>query len=289
MRVPLYLTIVVLCLLSVFFTGCVSQSIANRASILSEIYTAPIGGFEITNVIVDQNSTFETDYLFYSRNWGPGEVKYVLSGSYRDKQFGIDPQQIRIEPSNFTAEPNHTYRSRLFLNTSALPKEFKPRDTSHADVVYPVYLNINVSLEAHQIQYGDDRIVINPALTLTGPFPLDQLSIANCSIHLKRGETRTFTISYQQFPGLGVGTITEGVSQTPLNISITPSEFISKQHIAFPSIVTVTADPSLTPGEYPFVFSIKGSRIDNPYLVVQCNNGSKYVPQILPQVNVTVS
>ena len=121
--------IIILIILSLLIQGCISQQrIVNASPAQSDVYTAPIGGFEKTQAIIDPNETFETDYIFYSRNWGPGEVHYVIrgeSGSYHPEPFVIDPAQIRIVPSDFTAEPNHTYRSRLFLNTSSLPADFK--------------------------------------------------------------------------------------------------------------------------------------------------------------------
>ncbi len=46
---------------------------------LPDLYTAPIGGYEATVVTLESNTWFETNYTFYSRNWGPGEVNYSLS------------------------------------------------------------------------------------------------------------------------------------------------------------------------------------------------------------------
>lgn len=270
--------------ISLLISGCISQPIAkNTPPILSDVYTAPIGGFEQTRAIIEPNSTFETEYIFYSRNWGPGEVKYAINGSYRDEPFAIDPMQIHIEPSNFTAEPNYTYRSRLFLNTSALPKEFKPFDPNNGGVIYPVNLNINISLQDSHAHYGNDSIILYPAITLAGPFPMDYLSIANCSIQVRQGETRKINITFLHDPYGGIEEITFTPSGSSLNISVTPSNFVVKHFLVFPSILTVSSDSSLISDEYPVNITIDGVRTPTS---IHCIDKNSYN---LPQNTLTQS
>ena len=40
---------------------------------LPVLYTEPIGGYEVTEETLEPNTTFETNYIFYSRNWGRGK------------------------------------------------------------------------------------------------------------------------------------------------------------------------------------------------------------------------
>jgi hypothetical protein len=278
---------IIFIVLCVLISGCVSPPTnGNTSSILPDVYTAPIGGFEKAWAIVDSNSTFETDYIFYSRNWGPGEVKYTVSGSsdsYAHEQLAIDPAQIHIIPSNFTAEPNQTYRSRLFLNTSALSEEFfKPLDPNGGET-YTATLNINISLQNYSKNYGDDSISLIHSFFSSGGFPHDELSMNNCSLQIRPGETRKINMTFLHDPTSGIEEIFYTPTETPLNVSLTPSDFVVKHHIIFPVILTVTADPSLIPGEYPINTIINGVRVPT---FIHCNDSNSY---ILPQNTLTQS
>ena len=127
----------ILCGLILLTPGCVTQPPAkNATSSLPLIYTAPIGGFDTGYATLEPNTRFETEYTFYSRDWGPGEVKYALQASYVNGTYinrsywcceyplDIELTQLYIEPSIFNAEPNHTYKSRIFLNTELPSQRF---------------------------------------------------------------------------------------------------------------------------------------------------------------------
>ena len=109
----------------------------------------------------------------------------------------------------------------------------------------------------------------------------DRLTIENCSVIVNRGETRKINITFQHDPFGGLMETSYISSQTPLNITIRPSGFISKHFLEFPSVATITADPSLVPGIYPVRFSIKGL---NDSLETYCKDNSR---RMIP-VNVTV-
>jgi hypothetical protein len=253
----------ILCVSSLLTTGCVTQpSDKNITSSLPSIYTAPIGGFESTYAgEIEPNTVLETNYIFYSRSWGPGEVKYTLTGSYIDKQFVSAPQLFYIEPSSFTAEPGHIYKSHVFLNTSHIP-DYIPIDFdcrgpncpwcySGVCVLSPAHLNVNVSLEDNSTHFGDDSMIFYPGMLTGGPFSFNSLSIDNCSIVVKRGETRTFNATYIEDGRGGIGNFSLIPSTTPLNVTITPSEYVEKHILKFPLVVSITADPSLAQGYYP--------------------------------------
>ncbi len=285
---PTLVFIAILLLIS----GCISQPTAKiTPPTLSDVYTVPIGGFEKTMVIVDPNYTFETDYIFYSRNWGPGEVKYTASGSsgsYGYEQLAIEPMQIHIIPSNFTAEPNHTYKSRLFLNTSDLPKDFFLPVDDQKGMYNVASINMNVSLQDKSANYGADRISLyHSFITLGGP-PYDSLFLDNCSIQIKPGETRKITISFVHDPTGGLEEISYIPSKTSLNISIIPSKFVVKHFLKFPSIITVTANPSLISGEYQIDTTIEGVRAET---LVHCNdtNSDFFTRKTLTQSNFSLN
>ncbi len=260
--------IIVLCVLFLLTSGCVTQPPAkNVSSSLPSIYSAPIGGFETTWAgVIEPNRVLETNYIFYSRNWGPGEVKYTLTGSYNDTQFVSDPQLFYIDPSSFTAEPGQIYKSYIFLNTSHIPDYIAPDFSctgancpgcnSLICIIYPVHLNVNVSLEDNSSHFGDDSLYFYPGMLTGGPFPTNQLSIDNCSIVLKRGETRTFNASFVEDGRGGIGEFSYMSSDTPLNFTITPSIYTGKHILEFPSVISIAADPSLAPGQYPVSLNI---------------------------------
>jgi hypothetical protein len=259
----------ILCILFLFTSGCVTQS-PNKNVSLSPIYTAPIGGFVPTFVsVVEPNTTLEIDYIFYSRNWGPGQVSYTLDGG-----FSSEPQFFYIDPSSFRAEPGHIYKSHVFLNTSHFP-DYKAPDLSNGGELDPSGINIKVSLEDNSTNFGDDSMFFFPEEHLYGPMSWNQLSIDNCSIIVKRGETKTFNISFIEDPKRGnIGKISLTSSKTPLNITITPSEYIAKHGLDFPSVVSIAADPSQVQGQYPLNITINGTVLDT---MVHCRDTDAYI------------
>ncbi len=221
---------------------------------------SPIGGFETTWAgVVEPDTLLETDYIFYSRNWGPGEVKYTLTGSYIDKQFVSDPQLFHIDPSSFKAEPGQIYKSHVFLNTSYIP-DYKAPGFLHGGMIHPASLNIHVSLEDNSSSFGDDGMIFYPGLLTSGPYSWNQLSIDNCSIRINPGETKTFNASFREDYKGNIGKISFISLNTPLNFTITPSEYIAKPGLDFPSVVSISADLSLAQGQYQINTTINGTK-----------------------------
>ena len=99
---------VILCVSFLVTSGCITQPpVKNVTSSLPSIYTAPIGGFETTWAgVIEPNNVLQTNYIFYSRSMGPGEVKYTLTGSYNDTQFVSDPDY-------FTSNRHHSQQNRV--------------------------------------------------------------------------------------------------------------------------------------------------------------------------------
>ena len=277
--------VIILCVFCLLTTECITQpSTKNTSSPLPSIYTTPIGGFEKDTVVtIDPNSTFEPEYTFYSKSWGPGEVKYSINLSYLDNSYPGDGEHLSIEPSRFTAEPNHVYKSRVFLNTSYLPGDFfKSLYSTQGGVFYPAVLHVDASLPDNSSNFGSDSIFL--VSYPLGPLNFDRIIIENCSVTIKRGEMGKFNMTFLGAPDEGIREITYIPSQTPLNVTINPQVFIVKHHLEFPSTVEITADPSLDPGIYPVNFTTSGVK---NYLYTECNDIGPSGHQTMP-MNVTV-
>ena len=236
------------------------------------LFNGPIGGFDQTFAVLKPNTTFETDYTFYSRNWGPGEVHYSLNvwymnGSYVNKTYWCCPfllnqTEIHIEPSSFFAEPNRTYHSKISLITSSLPPEyFTGIHSSNGNVHYSVRLNIEARAGNSSSQNTADQITF--VSRYGGPMTYDRISTENCSVLMKRGETRNFSFTFQHDVYSGIGEITFVPQPALLNVTITPSSFIAKPSIEFPFTVVISADRTLAPGNYPFIITINGATSPN--------------------------
>ena len=109
----------------------------------------------------------------------------------------------------------------------------------------------------------------------SGGVSWNQLSIDNCSIVVKRGETKTFNISFIKNARGGIGKNSFTPLNTSLNFTITPSEYIVKNFLEFPSVVSINADPSLTQGQYQIKTTINET-MTSPTMV-HCRDTDSYV------------
>ncbi len=189
--------IILVCIVFLVTSGCITQPLPkNGNSTLSDIYSAPTGGFvhPEKNTIQDPNTTFESDYVFYSRNWS-GVVKYSIFGKYKD-QIVNDSSVLYVEPSTFTAEPDHIYTSKVYFNSSTLSKDFfitQPvwADPNYAFLYSSYFLYFNVSLD------GSDSLFCNDNLRLQSyydkPFPLfNYLDVEKGSCILEKRRDKKF-------------------------------------------------------------------------------------------------
>jgi hypothetical protein len=301
-HVTLVLTLIIVVVLLV--AGCVGELPGDKINLenstapsnMPVIYTAPIGGFEKTDATLEPNTTFKTNYTFYSRNWGPGEVNYSLSAWYMNGSYDINrtnwccpflikQAQFKIEPSTFFVEPNHSYTSRVSLTSDTLPKEFfSGVQYSGGGAHYSARLNISVRLGDNSTVYADDQVFLQS--TYMRPLAHDILSTENCSVVIKRGEKTHINISYLYYSDKGLKKINFTFSQTPLNTTIIPSDdFLVKQQVDFPAILTISAGSHLPPGEYPVDILINGNAHSS---TIHCKDTGRYYGSELPLVNVTV-
>lgn len=205
---------------------------------LLDVYTAPLGGFnksEYTGVM--PNSSFETEYIFYSRSYGPGNVSIAkrTTGDVR----------VTIDPSEFFVEPDHTYHSQVLVTTGP------GFDTK--------YISLRAILETKTPHFADDEMTIYPDMP---PGLLwvhqDHVSVENNEIIVKKNDCQWYNITYHRGLTSGIGTISYNISETPLNVTIIPSRFISKPGVANPSKIILHANSATPPGIYPVNISVHG-------------------------------
>lgn len=204
---------------------------------LPEVYTEPIGGFNRTLFWgVDPESSFETGYTFYSRNYS-GEVRLTTSAS--------ENLNLTIEPSTFTVEPDHTYVSRVSISTGP---GFDTKSVS---------LKVTMANNSHH--FGDDAMTI---YAIIGPGLIwvhqDHISIENNEIVIKKGECYQYNLTYQRGSASEQGQIQYSLSETPLNMKIIPSQFIARHGVASPSKIILHANSSIRPGIYQVNISVNG-------------------------------
>jgi len=272
-------------------SGCVTQPPSNNVtSTLSDIFSAPIGGFVHPGISTIQkpDTTFESEYVFYSRNWG-GEVKYSLFGRYKD-HISNDSSGMFVEPSKFIAEPNHVYMSKVYLNSSTLPKDFfvpQPDwlNPNTSILNSPFFLYINVSLDGINSEFCNENILLQSFYDKPH-FPVEYIEVENGSISLKKGKTRNFTFVYEPDLYASPGEISYSFSKTPLNVTIIPSRFIARHDFRYPIVVSLTADLDLVPGQYPVSFSQQGGVNE---ILISCNDCKAFDPRKkMFIINVTV-
>jgi hypothetical protein len=288
---PTRLMIILVCIVFLITSGCVSQSPPkNVTSTLNDIFSAPIGGFvhPEKNTIQDPNTTFESDYVFYSRDWS-GEVKYSVSGKYKG-QISNESSVLYVEPSTFTAKPNHVYTAKVYLNSSGLPQDFfiPQPEWLKPDIGFsysPYFLYFNVSLDGTDSLFCNDNIHLQSFYDKPYP-PVDEIAIEDGSLSLKKGESKNFTITYSPDWNTGLYEISYSFSKTPLNVTITPSHFIARHDLRYTVDVNVTAGSHLVPGQYPVSFTEKGGVNE---IMIRCDkcNASDPRKQMFV-VNVTV-
>jgi len=267
--------IIILCFFCLLSSGCVTQLPSKNVTyILSDIFSAPTGGFVNPEkyTIQDPNTTFESDYVFYSRDWS-GEVKYSVFGKYKG-QILNDSSILHVEPSTFTAEPNHVYTSKVYFNTSTLPKEFfipQPiwQDPNRATISYsPYILYLNVSMDGTDSLFSNDFILLQSFYNKPNS-PVDEIAITNGAVSLKKGETKNFTITYSPDWYTSLYEISYLISKTPLNVTVEPSRFIARHDLRYPVNVNITADPRIDSGQYPVSFTQQGGINE---VIIRCDN-----------------
>ena len=250
---------------------------------LPEIYTAPIGGFNETTIVMNPNTVYTTNYTLYTRNWVGGNVTYKLYNKEGGEFVTDDQLQLSIEPSRFAAGSNQIYNSQLTLTTG--PKFDKDYTLLFA-----------VQLEGNAKHYANDTLWIRSEdASGLGGLAFDRMTIENQTLTMKRGERQNVKVTFMH-GFTGIEEVTYGVSDTPLNVTVAPSSFIASkgEPVPYPAALVISADHAIRPGLYNF--SLKANRTESIFFTGWGRNnegvlelGHGYSSLIQEQYNFTVN
>jgi hypothetical protein len=242
---------------------------ASSAVSASDVYIAPIGGFTTSDVYAGPNATYDIDYLFYSRGYGPGTVTCNVSAWDFFGYVPDDELTASMDPSVFTVEPGHVYHSRLHVITGpAFASPAKLNSPIYRFSTYQINIDLNVTLQNDTFNYGDDSVSIRAPLIIPGLPAAESdrliIPINDTAFDLQTGESYSIPVEFSR--GQGIGTVSYNLSDTPLNVTIIPAEFVARDGQSYPAQLSVHADRSLTPGNYSFTLDAVGaSGIESPY------------------------
>jgi hypothetical protein len=228
----------------------------------SGVYTDPIGAFTISDIYAAPNTTYDIDYLFYSRGYGPGTVKYTVLATDYFGTVNDDELTIRMDPAVFTAEPGQVYHSCLHVVTGpAFASAAKLDSPVYRISTYSILIDLNVTLQDSTVHYGDDSLIIRAPVIIPGlpAVESDRLIIPanDTGFNLHIGDSYDIPVAFSR--GQGIGNISYTISATPLNVTIVPPAFTAKHYLRFPAQLSVHADRNLTPGNYSFTLDVVGA------------------------------
>lgn len=231
----------------------------------ADVYTLPIGGFDYSDIFTVSNTSHDLNYTFHSRSWGPGQVKYELD-PIRNCNGAVsnDTVRVRVEPMEFTAEPHHSYISRVHIETGPAFETTLDKCGPGAHGGYNrayVAIGMNVTLEDRSKHLGNDSLFLNTPLMESPGYSTgasDYFHIEKSSIEMNPGETVLLNMSFHR--GLnGFGKISYVVSKTPLNVTVAPVTFLANLlSNPYPGVMKIHADRNLSSGTYPFYLKIDG-------------------------------
>ena len=182
-----------------------------------------------------------------------------------------DELTASMDPTVFTVEPGQIYHSQIHVVTgpnfasSAIVQS--PR-YAYGHITYDIVIELNVTLQNNTVHYADDTLYIQNEISPgQGVFESDELKIPinDTVIDLHGGDQ--YLIPVELHRGSGIGNVSYNISATPLNVTITPSEFVAKSSgQLYPAQISIHADRNLAPGNYSFTLDADGVEgIHSPY------------------------
>jgi hypothetical protein len=227
-----------------------------------DVYTAPIGAFTVSDVFAEPNTTYDIDYLFYSRGYGPGTVTCNLSAYDFFGYVPDDELTASMDPSVFTVQPGHIYHAQLHVVTGPAFASPKKLNFPWFRVsTYSIVIDLNVTLQNNTYNYGDDSVSIRPpgGIPGLGLIESDRLEfpINDTAIDLHAGDNYFIPVTF--YRGKGIGNVSYNISDTSLNVTISPSEFVARRNQNYPAQLSVHADRNLKPGNYSFTLDVDGA------------------------------
>jgi hypothetical protein len=242
---------------------------AAKNDLPGDVYTAPIGGLTQSSVFAEPNSTYDIDYYFYSRGYGPGTVRCNLSAYDRYGYVSRDELSARMDPAEFSVEPGHIYHSQIHIVTGPdFASSAIVNSPPYRHMTYNIVIGLNVTLQDTTVHYADDTLYIQNEISPgQGVFESDELKIPvnNTVIDLHAGNQHLIPVEFHR--GSGIGNVSYHISETPLNVTMTPPEFIAKSSDQwYPAQLSIQADRNLTPGNYSFTLDADGAEgMHSPY------------------------
>jgi hypothetical protein len=224
----------------------------------------PVGGFrgDLIWLVDPDNATW--DYVFYSRDYGPGnvtlsvtEVSSPLNTTHVTPSPGIS---ARMVPDRFTIEPETNVTTQLVVNIT-------PAGYSHDPLTRTFYVHADVEGEKNAV--ADDWIRVQMADRPTTYLSYQTSGgISERSINLHRGDTwkGTVTVSPGErgtgpvhiwFKEIDCTTMEMGSDDVPQPwspgrpiISVSPDQFTGRSFGRYELPVTITAATDVPSGKY---------------------------------------
>jgi hypothetical protein len=238
--------------------------LAERLNSTDLLLREPVGGFRGPLLWINGPDNITMDYVFYSRNFGPGnvtltvyEVENPLNTTPVTPSSGIS---ARIIPDHFIAGPGTETVSQLVVNIS-------PAGYSHDPATRTFFVHAEAEREKNAV--ADDWIRVR-----MGDQPITYLSyqtsgdFSEHSMNLRRGDTwkGTVTVSpgergtgpvHVWFKEIDCTTMEMGSYDVPQPwdpgrpvISVSPDQFTGRSFGRYELSVTITAATDVPPGKY---------------------------------------
>ena len=226
----------------------------------------PVGGFRGPLLWLTSPDTITMDYVFSSRDYGPGnvtltvaEVESPLNATPVTPSPGIT---ARMVPDRFTASPGTTTVSQLVVNIG-------PAGYSHDPATRTFFVHADASGNANaiaddwvRVRMGDMPITYESYQT-SGGFSEPEIKMHrgipwNGTVTILTGERGTGEVRIW-FRELDCKTMAMGSEDTPEPwnpgrpvISVAPDRFTGRSFGRYELPVTISAGPDVPPGTYCF-------------------------------------
>ena len=245
--------------------------LAEQLNSTSLLLHEPVGGFRGPLYWINSPDTVTWDYVFYSRNFGPGNVTlsvYEVSNPLNTIPVQPSPGiSARMIPDRFTTVPGSEVTSQLVVNITS-------EGYSHNSVTRTFY--VHASAEGEKNAVADDWIRVR-----MGDRPITYLSyqtkgdISNYNITIHRGErwVGNITVSPGErgtgpvriwFKELDCETMFSSSMDTPQppnpdwpEVTVDPDQFIGRSfgNYQLPATISAVA-PSVQTGTYCYGINI---------------------------------
>jgi len=226
----------------------------------------PVGGFRGGDIWLTGPDTVSWDYVFYSRDYGPGNVTLTVSEAGRPLATTPVPMapgiSARMEPARFNVQPGTETVSRLIVTVS-------PEGYSH-DPVRRTFL-VHASVEGEKDAIADDWVSLpmadRPTTWLdyrtTGEISEREITVrrgeewaGNLTVQLGERGTGPVHVLFKALDCMTMESSSTGNPQPlpagwPL-ISVYPAQFLGRSFGSYILPLSISAAEGPVPGTYCF-------------------------------------